>query len=329
MHTQTYPVSGMHCASCSLLIERAAQNIPEIIAARVDSTTHTVEIETAHAPEAAVRALNTAIAEHGYAIGATETPLVQKTFSSAKNILIAFALFTGFLLLQKLDIINIAATETLSGSTLFLIGVAASLSSCMAVVGSLVLGLPPAQGNVRDKIHAHTSFHLSRIISFILFGALIGSLGKTLELSPTATALLHAATALFLIMLGFNMAGQCTKIFRVPTLPKRFAAHALRAHAIPAILGAATFILPCGFTQSMQLYALGTGSAWQAGYTMGMFALGTLPVLGVLSVSTIRGITTQKYWHAWRGIIGYTIVLFGLYTIYTLLALRGILPPIL
>lgn len=45
------------------------------------------------------------------------------------------------------------------------------------------------------------------------------------------------------------------------------------------VVGALTFFLPCGFTQSMQLLALGSGSPVQGGIIMAAFALGTLPVL--------------------------------------------------
>jgi plastocyanin len=57
------------------------------------------------------------------------------------------------------------------------------------------------------------------------------------------------------------------------------------------LLGAASFFLPCGFTQAVQVYALSTGSPVRAGLVMGMFALGTTPGLmgaGALS-SLARG----------------------------------------
>jgi sulfite exporter TauE/SafE len=49
-----------------------------------------------------------------------------------------------------------------------------------------------------------------------------------------------------------------------------------------ALLGALTFILPCGFTQSVQFQALAAGSFWGGAQLTLAFALGTLPVLGAL-----------------------------------------------
>ncbi|MBP6911491.1 sulfite exporter TauE/SafE family protein [Patescibacteria group bacterium] len=50
-------------------------------------------------------------------------------------------------------------------------------------------------------------------------------------------------------------------------------------------MGIGTFFLPCGFTQSMQVYTLSTGSFLAGGLTMLSFALGTLPMLLLLSVT--------------------------------------------
>ena len=54
---------------------------------------------------------------------------------------------------------------------------------------------------------------------------------------------------------------------------------------VRAPAGAATFFLPCGFTQAVQLYALSTGSPVSAGLTMAVFAVGTSP--GLLALASL------------------------------------------
>jgi plastocyanin len=49
------------------------------------------------------------------------------------------------------------------------------------------------------------------------------------------------------------------------------------------LAGAATFFLPCGFTQAVQLYAFSTGSPTSAGVIMATFAIGTSPALLALA----------------------------------------------
>ena len=57
-----------------------------------------------------------------------------------------------------------------------------------------------------------------------------------------------------------------------------------------AIVGAATFFLPCGFTQAVQIYALSTANPLTAGLVMATFAVGTTP--GLLALASVPEIAT-------------------------------------
>jgi len=96
---------------------------------------------------------------------------------------------------------------------------------------------------------------------------------------------------------------------------------------MPLVLGAATFFLPCGFTQSMQLYTLTTGSFLAGALTMFSFALGTLPVLALLSFSTLgaRGRRPSGVFFKTAGLL---VVFFGMYDILNSLVGYGLIPPI-
>jgi sulfite exporter TauE/SafE len=75
-------------------------------------------------------------------------------------------------------------------------------------------------------------------------------------------------------------------------------------------MGAATFFLPCGFTQARQLLAVSTGSPIQGAIIMGAFALGTAP--GLLSLggltSIIKGVFAQRFFR----IVGLVVVMMAL-----------------
>src|SRR5205823_2764418 len=62
-------------------------------------------------------------------------------------------------------------------------------------------------------------------------------------------------------------------------------------------LGAFTFFLPCGFTQSLQLVALASGSFTTGALTMFVFALGTLPsLIGISAISsTAKGSASRLF----------------------------------
>jgi sulfite exporter TauE/SafE len=95
----------------------------------------------------------------------------------------------------------------------------------------------------------------------------------------------------------------------------------------PILVGIATFFLPCGFTQSMQIYTLSAGNFWQGALTMLFFALGTFPVLALISFSSLN---IQNYSKA--GIFfksaGLIVILFALFNIINSVVAMGWIAPV-
>lgn len=95
----------------------------------------------------------------------------------------------------------------------------------------------------------------------------------------------------------------------------------------PALVGIATFFLPCGFTQSMQIYTLSTGSFMAGGLTMLAFALGTFPVLALVSFSSFSIRDSAKSGIFFKS-AGLVVILFALFNIINSLVAAGIINPI-
>jgi uncharacterized protein len=95
----------------------------------------------------------------------------------------------------------------------------------------------------------------------------------------------------------------------------------------PLLVGIVTFFLPCGFTQSMQLYALSAGSFGAGAMIMSAFALGTFPVLALLSFSSI-GIGKGERSGIFFKTAGLLVIFFGLFNLLNGLAGVGIIRPI-
>jgi len=77
--------------------------------------------------------------------------------------------------------------------------------------------------------------------------------------------------------------------------------------------GALTFFLPCGFTQAMQLVAIGSGSPVTGSLIMGMFALGTAP--GLLMIGGLTSIVKGTFAKSFFRIIGVGVVAMALINI--------------
>ena len=92
--------------------------------------------------------------------------------------------------------------------------------------------------------------------------------------------------------------------------------------AAPYFLGGITFFLPCGFTQSMQIFALASGSFWAGATSLLFFSLGTMPVLLALGVGASWG--KSKKLAVLQKTAGILILLFAAFTLKSGLALKGV-----
>jgi sulfite exporter TauE/SafE len=221
----------------------------------------------------------------------------------------------------------------MSIGTALIIGLIASVSTCLAIVGGLVLSVSVAYAKTSDTKKPQIYFHIGRLVAFFVLGGVLGLVGKSLQLGSTGTTILTTLVAIIMLILGVNLLDifHSSGKFQL-SLPKHFSTliHRLKnsTHAaMPLLLGAATFFLPCGFTQSMQAYALTTGSFMTGGLTMLVFALGTLPVLALLSFSSFS-INNKP----WRGVFfktaGVIVITLAAINLLTTLAVAGIIEPI-
>jgi sulfite exporter TauE/SafE len=198
-----------------------------------------------------------------------------------------------FILLQKAGLLNLLQISAVGYGTAFIIGLIASVSSCMAVVGGLVLSMSASFAQSGDKVRPQLLFHVGRLVSFFILGGVIGLLGSTFQLGGTSTFILNVIVAIVLLILGLNLLDVFPRLKKwQPTLPLSLGRriHDLRNlnhNLTPLFLGVLTFFLPCGFTQSMQIYTLSTGDFLTGALIMFSFALGTLPVLAILSFSSL------------------------------------------
>jgi len=147
----------------------------------------------------------------------------------------------------------------------------------------LSLSAKISQDNISDT-KTFILFHAGRLVSFALLGGLLGALGGAIGINFTLTAILGLIASLVMLLLGLNLIGVFAKS-KITLHPGIFNFFRKIEHKTltPLIVGFGTFFLPCGFTQSMQVAALSSGSFFSGLLIMVAFALGTLPMLALLS----------------------------------------------
>lgn len=334
--TITLHVTGMHCSACPVLIESELTDLPEISKAKASLKHHRVEVTGEFGDktlEHISRDLTEILKQHGYAVSTERQrhAVNWKDFTLATPI--AGAFIALFIILQNLGIVNLVTTANVTYGTAFVIGLIASVSTCMAVVGGLVLSTSASFAKEGDKVKPQMFFHVGRLVSFFLLGGAIGALGSAFSLGATGTFVLSFLVAIILLILGLNLLDVFPWAKKLqPTLPSLIGRHVNELKSVnhtftPLLLGAATFLLPCGFTQSMQIYTLTTGSFWTGALTMSAFALGTLPVLALLSFSSL---TIHK--KAQSGVFfktaGLVVIFFGIFNLINSLVAAGFIAPL-
>lgn len=334
--TYTFYVKGMHCKACILLIESELEEVAGITRAVPNLNTHTVEVTGDfgwRTPEEVARELSQVLVPRGYSLSVEKVEHEKNwaDFTIAVPVAIGFAVL--FVLLQKLGIVNLINTSSVSYGTAFLIGIIASLSTCMAVVGGLVLSMSATFAREGDRVRPQLLFHAGRIAAFFILGGVIGALGSAFTLGPTGTFVLGLLVGLVMLILGINLLDVFPSLKRFqPAMPKFFAKHALGVSELnhwltPLLVGVATFFLPCGFTQAMQLYSLTTGSFLAGGLTMLSFALGTLPVLALIGFSSFSIKNSAKAGIFFKS-AGLIVILFALFNIINSLVVIGLISPV-
>ncbi len=336
IQTFVFHAHGLHCASCAGLIEGELGELANVKAVQVTLAKNTVAVTADFGEQSmgeAATALSAVIKPHGYSLSVEPVKTVVNWNEFKIAVPLTVLLTIIFILLQKSGLINLVSTGSVSYGTAFVIGIVASLSTCMAVVGGLVLSLSANLAREKDAWRPQVLFHLGRIVSFFVLGGVIGVVGSTFKLSITMTFGLGIIIGLVMVGLGLNLLGIFPWAGRLQlALPKVFTAKAgnlakANHFLTPFVMGTATFFLPCGFTQAMQLYTLSTGSFLTGAGTMLSFALGTLPVLVLLSFGSL---SLAK--HRLAGIFfktaGLVVIMFGLFNLINSLVIMGWIGPV-
>jgi uncharacterized protein len=336
LQSHNFHVQGMHCSACVLLTESELKDHDLVETALADLKTCCVEVRGRFGgrSKAEVAAALTKVLEpHGYTLATEASPKRVRWSDFRIALPIAVGFMVLFVVLQKLGLVNLIAGDEVTYGTAFLIGSVASVSTCMAVVGSLVLSVSANYAKEGDKIRPQALFHIGRLISFFILGGAIGALGSTFQLGVTGAFLLSLIVAVVLLILGINLLDVFPWAKKLqPTLPRFLSSRMLEAKKLnhtltPFLLGAVTFFLPCGFTQAMQIQTLATGSFLTGATTMLVFALGTLPVLALLSFGSL-GLKDKVSSGIFFKTAGLVVIFFALFNFVNSLAIIQLIPPV-
>ena len=333
----TVPVAGMTCTACERRIAKSLTALPGVVSASASTRKGTASLIVTSA--ASRTAIDAAILKLGYRVGGS--PWFNRDVEVWRSALGASVVVAALVWLVGFGDLTSKLGDLSTGGLLLVLalGLAAGMSTCMAMVGGIILAISAsAAGRAAAKgTSARTSawrinlaFQAGRIGGFGLLGVVLGALGGRTAMPQPVVVALMVAVAVTMLLVGVRLTELSPRIAAwSPTIPAAVGDRLGLTGDAPArrtagavFAGAATFFLPCGFTQAVQLYAFSTGSPRAAGAIMATFAIGTAPALLALAGAPTLLKGTRKV--ALLRALGVVVVGFAVINATSALRLAGV-----
>lgn len=175
MRKNTIPVSGMHCKACEVLLEKTIRNLDGV--EKVSASQSKGSVEVSYDKEIPNwKAVESIITENGYSLGnKKDLPWIQTDPSEYETLVVSAFVLGTLYYLSKFFGFGFGGVGDISAPTVsvaFLIGLTAGVSSCMALVGGLVLGISAkwnenhANQGGWSRFKPHVLFNLGRVLGF-------------------------------------------------------------------------------------------------------------------------------------------------------------------
>jgi len=340
MATQKIKVSGMHCKSCELLLENKVSEISGVT--RVKASTSRGEIRVDGNYDA--KKVEAAIVSAGYKVGFEEKSLLTKKPQIYLEILLSLIilaiLYVGFNVFGLSKLLPSVTGNSYSYGVVVLLGMTAGFSTCMALVGGLVLGFTSRYRENHPELSGAKAFipniyfNVGRVVGFFFLGGLLGELGTIVKISPFIDGLLLLFVAFVMLFVGLQLTEVSPAASKINfTLPKFLSNFALfrsngngeYSHWGTGLAGVLTFFLPCGFTQAVQLVAIASGNFVSGALLMSLFALGTAP--GLLLVGSVASFAKGSFATKLFRFMGVLVVVLAIVNLMASFNLLGLQLP--
>ncbi len=340
-------IAGMHCKSCELLLTDSLRKVKSVEYVIVNRKHGYAEI--GHLEEFSINDAHHSIRKAGYGVG-REKPKTwfSRNLADYTDVGVMTAIILAFVFIirdSKIFSFTDFASNNLSNlSAVLILGLAAGVSTCAALVGGMVLSVSAkyAQDNPNTtsikKFEGQVFFNIGRIAGFFIFGTLLGLLGSVFSISLGFTGFLIIIIGLIMLVFGLQLTGLFPKLSDYQlTLPAGVAKFLKLDNSngnsysrkSTLILGATTFFLPCGFTQLVQLYAVGTANPLSSALILGTFAIGTTPgLLGIGALTSFLKGAMSNYFYKFAGLVVVALAIFNISNGLNLSGIKNLLPQV-
>jgi len=320
-------IKGMHCNSCSQIIENGLKERVNKISASYAKGTAEIDFDEEKITEGEIKSK---IKGLGYEVVENEKGKRNKwTLLSWLAIaivlaIILYSLFVGF----DFNMSSIHLPQVGEKLNLLLLLVAGLLTGfhCVSMCGGFIVSYTTKNAlNGHKSFYQHLVYGISKVLSYALIGGLFGLIGGFIAFNTQIRGWVAILAGTFMIFYSLSMFG--IKFFRRFQINPKFlskvaAKNPKGPYLGPLFTGLLTgLFIACGPLQAMYLYAIGSGSFKIGAISLAIFGLGTLPVLFIFGslITVISHKTTSRI----LKISAIVVFVLGLIMINTGLALTG------
>ncbi len=294
-------VYDMTCTSCEARVEKALLNTEGVITVKASFSGQYAEVEYEDEVCSSDK-IKEVINNSGYS---TKKSGDYKFFGM---IIIVAAIIMIGLNTSGFDMESMLSNA--SYAVLFIAGLLTSIH-CVGMCGGIMLSQTVGNESTTkfEAMKPSLLYNAGRVISYTILGGVIGAVGSVFSLSFKSKAAVQIIAGIFMIMMGLNMSGfSLFRKFQIK-LPKSFC-KTKNKEGSPFIVGLLNGFMPCGPLQTMQIFALGTGSPIKGALAMLVFSVGTVPLM--LTFGALSGLLSKGYTKKILKLSGVMIIVLGL-----------------
>jgi sulfite exporter TauE/SafE/copper chaperone CopZ len=287
----TLYVDGMTCGSCESRIKKVLSGLSGVLSAEAHVQGGKVIVEYDE-ERIDLQSIQSAIEKTGYPISGKHRAGTTIAVGIGLLLVAAYLIASSSGLFSALPTVD----ANVGYAMLFVIGLLTSVH-CVAMCGGLALSQSVgSQGQQKDsekpvvadrfrQLRPGLLYNAGRVVSYTAIGAAVGALGATFNFSPVVKGIIAALAGGFMIVFALRMLGVIRFSHGVGSLVPASLRKATGAFTSrmrrggPFGVGILNGLMPCGPLQTMQLYALGTGSAMAGALSMLVFSAGTVPLM--------------------------------------------------
>jgi sulfite exporter TauE/SafE/copper chaperone CopZ len=324
-------VEGMTCSHCELMIEKKLLSLKGLSKAKASFGKGEVEFYYDDVI-LSINEIKRCIIKLGYKVA--ESPSKVQFTGNSQTLYILIILLGIYVILNHFGLLNLTnyfpkIDKSMGYGTLFIIGLLTSLH-CVAMCGGINLAQSVHSVKVsKSTIHSNLLYNLGRVVSYTAIGGIVGGIGSVFTLRGSFRGTVAIAAGIFMIIMGLNMLNIFPWLRNVNIkVPKFISKRVIRKKAKAKssfYVGLLNGLMPCGPLQSMQLYALSTGSIFAGAFSMFIFSLGTIPLM--FGIGTISSKLNKSFTEKMLSVSAMLVVVLGVGMMNNGLSLSGIFIP--